>query len=356
MRIIIFILFFPIASQSQNIADLTQVDSFAAAVRYKNLNNLTLALTGPYSEELHKARAIFKWITENISYDYKYYNKYYLINKEPKTYSCISDKNCEAKKIVWEMKYINRILRKKKAVCYGYSLLFKKMCEIAGLKSEVIPGYARTEHYQVGTPGRPDHAWNAVWIDSAWYLLDATWAAGSCAKTEEGKLLSYHKKFENYYWLTPAADFARNHFPQNQNWTQLPNYTKDSFSYNPYYHPGMISNLRLIEPKAGIITAKKGDTIHFKIGYTGYFQDLQINSNLFRNPDIWVVDAISKRKNIRRFDSLALKKQQYISHVLNGSVYEFQYVVTGNSLYYLDIIFDRQRVMRFKVNMDKRNL
>ena len=112
------------------------VDSFVSTVKYrKDLHDLTRKLTEPYQGELLKARAIFKWITSNIRYDYKYYNKYYYKGKEPKTYKCREGENCEARRIVWEMKYINGVLKKKKAVCYGYSILFHKMCALAGLKS-----------------------------------------------------------------------------------------------------------------------------------------------------------------------------------------------------------------------------
>ncbi|MES1217835.1 MAG: transglutaminase domain-containing protein [Bacteroidota bacterium] len=330
------------------------VDSFAVTVKYKNdLTALTRELTDPYSAELLKARAIFKWITENIRYDYKYYNRYYYKDKEPKTYKCKDDKDCEAKRIVWVTKYIDKILHKKKAVCQGYSMLFKKMCDIAGLRAETIPGYIRTEYYQVGTVGKLDHAWNAIWVDSAYYLLDATWAAGGCAKNDDGKLLSFQKNFDNYYWLTPAGDFDRNHYPKDNKSTLLSNYTKDSFATNPYYLPSEIHNLKLIAPASGIISAKKGDTIQFIIDYAGYFRELQINTNLFRNPDVWVLDDISKRKKVRRLDTLAVKKQQYIKYNRDGSVYKFQYLVTDNSLSYLDILFDKQRVMRFKVNINK---
>ena len=341
-QLILFILLFPIFAYPQKSTDISMVDNFAVAVRYKNdLTALTNELTNPYPEKLFKVRAIFKWITENIRYDYKYYNKYNYKYKEPKTFKCKDDKQCEAKRIVWEIKYIDKILRKKKAVCQGYSMLFKKMCDIAGLKSELLVGYVRTEPYQVGTAGILDHAWNAVWIDSAYYLLDATWAAGGCGKNDDDKLLFFQKSFNNYYWLTPADNFAKNHYPQNSKWTLLSNYTKDSFATNPYYLPSEIQNIKLITPASGIINAKKGDTIHFQVEYNGYFKDLQINSNLFRNPEIWVFDEISKRKKVRRLDTLAVKRQQYIKFNLKGSVYEFQYVITDNSLYYLDIIFDR---------------
>jgi len=353
--LILFILLIPvIALPQQKVVNLYPVDSFATTVRYKNnIYDLTKKLTEPYSEQLYKARAIFKWITENIRYDYKYYNKYYFKGKEPETYNCKDDKDCEAKKVVWEAKYIDKVLRNKKAVCQGYSMLFKKMCDIAGLKSEIITGYVRTEYYQVGTAGTLDHAWNAVLIDSAYYLLDATWAAGGCWKDTDGKLIFFSKNYNDHYWLTPSADFARNHYPQNNKWALLSNYTKDSFSLNPYYASNEINKIKLISPPSGVINAKKGDTIHFKIDYTGYVKDLQINSNIFYNPDIWVWDDAFKRKKNRRLDTLAVKKQQYIKFKQDGNVIGFDYVVTDYSLYYLDIMFDRQRVMRFKVITSK---
>jgi len=351
-RLLFFILFFPLFGYSQKSATLSHVDSFALTIKYKtSLADLTRRLTDHYSEELLKARAIFKWITENIQYDYKYYNKYYYKDKEPKAYKCKNDSDCEAKRIAWETKYIDKVLRKKKAVCQGYSMLFKKMCDIAGLKSEVIPGYTRTEYYQVGTAGKLDHAWNAIWIDTSYHLLDATWAAGGCAKNDDGKLLSFQKYFDNYYWLTPAVDFARNHYPKDSKWTLLSNYTKDSFAANPYYLPSEIRHLKLIKPSSGILSVKKGDTIHFTLAYASYFSDLQINSNIFRNPDIWVLDEVSKKKQIRRIDTLAVKKQQYIKYNREATVYNFQYVVTDNTLSYLDILFDKKRVLRFKVKI-----
>lgn len=351
---LILLLLLPIITFSQQAVNLSSVDSFATTIKYKkDLSALTKELTNPYSEQLFQARVIFKWITENIRYDYKYYNRHYYKGKEPKTYKCKENENCDVKRIVWETKYINKVLKKKKAVCQGYSMLFKKMCDIAGLKSEIVTGYVRTEYNQIGSPGTLDHAWNVVWIDTAYYVLDATWAAGGCFKNENGKLLFFQKSYNDYYWLTPAQDFARNHYPENNKWTLLSNYSKDKFSTNPYYAPSEISNIKLIMPTSGIINAKKGDTIRFKIDYSGYFHDLQINSNIFRNPDIWVWDEVSKRKRVRRLDSAALKKQQYVQYNQTGSVYEFEYVVQNNSLYYLDILFDRQRVMRFKVNVSK---
>lgn len=118
---------------------------------------------------------------------------------------------------------------------------------------------------------------------------------------------------------------------------------------NPYYSANEIQRIQLILPASGVISVTKGDTVHFKINYTGTFNELQINSNLFRNPDIWIWNDISKRKRVRILDTFAVKKQRYIKYEQDNNIYSFDYIVTDDSLYYLDILFDTQRVMRFKV-------
>jgi Transglutaminase-like superfamily len=333
-------------------ADFTSVDSFAKTIRYKgNLDTLTRQLTARYSKPLLKTRAIFIWITDNIRYDYRYYNKVNFNGKEEKAFSCTDDENCAARQIAWETKYVDRVLRKKKAVCEGYALLFQKMCRVAGIRAEIIPGYSRSKYYQVGTPGTLDHAWNAVWIESSYFLLDPTWAAGGCMANDDGKLLFFQKKFNDYYWLTPPADFVRNHYPQDSTWTLIPRYTKQAFTDNPYYLPSEIAKIQVLAPSTGVITAKRGDTLRFKLEYLGRFHDLQINSNIFRNPDIWTTEKISWRKSVRRLDTAAVSRQQYVQYRKDGNIYEFEYVVADSALYYLDILFDRERILRFDVHI-----
>ncbi|MDB5149455.1 MAG: hypothetical protein JWQ57_3475, partial [Mucilaginibacter sp.] len=314
----------------------------------------TQQLTKPFPGQLLKARAIFRWITDNIAYDYKYYNKFAYKGKTPKGFECRGDSlDCETRKHVWANKYTDNVLNEKKAVCEGYSMLFKKMCDIAGIESEIIPGYVRTEYYQIGNMGELDHSWNAVHLNSTWYLLDPTWAAGGCPEDDNGKLLSFQKQFNEYYWLTPPDEFAKNHYPESAKWVLLAKYKKENFESNPYYAPNEVANIKLISPNSGIIKAKKGDTIRFKLAYTGSLRRLQINSNIFQNPDIWTLEYISKRKAIKMPDTLAIKKQQFIKYKRDGQAIEFVYVVKDNTLSYLDIIFDTRRVMRFNVRINR---
>jgi transglutaminase/protease-like cytokinesis protein 3 len=258
--VLIFLLpCFLFAQQVKPVADFSKVDTLAKTIKYDNdINLLTKQLTDPFPQQILKVRAIFRWMTENIAYDFKYYNKYYYKGKEPKSFSCSGDSmQCEIKKRVWETEYVSKVLQQKKAVCQGYSMLFKQMCDIVHIPSEIIPGYVRTEYYEVGTPGELIHAWNAVLLNGEYYLLDATWAAGGCTKDDDGKLLSFHKYFNDYYWLTPREEFAKDHFPEDPKWVLMPHYTQEKFSANPYYAPDEVSNIKLIAPGSGIITAKK---------------------------------------------------------------------------------------------------
>jgi hypothetical protein len=329
------------------------VDSFVQTVKYQGkLDSLTLHLTAPYDRQLLKARAIFKWITENIAYDYKYINKHGEYGDESISFECSDENDCEAKRTAWETRYIDRVLRRKKAVCMGYSMLFKRMCDFAGLRAQMLPGYVRTEDYQVGTPGTLNHAWNSIYIDSTYYLLDATWAAGGCIKDpdDDGKLLGFVKQFNPYYWLTLPEDFARNHYPSDTMWTLVPLYTKEKFMANPWYRSRELPHIHLVSPATGIIHAKKGDTLHFVIECPR-FDMLQMNSNVFRNPDIYERIKIGRHRSLYHLDTLAVKMQQYVSYRREDRLCKFDYVVTDATLYYLDILFDHERIMRFNVTI-----
>ena len=52
-------------------------------------------------------------------------------------------------------------------------------------------------------------------------------------------------------------------------------------------------------------------------------------------------------------DAWAEKKQVYIPFSRKGNLYEFDYVVMDNSLYYLELLFDYKQAIRYRVRTDK---
>jgi len=330
------------------------VDSLARTLEYKDdLIKLTQDLTASYSQDISKVRSIFIWITNNIRYDYKFVNA----GKEITPPGCEGKFNCAAELAEWENNYIKKVLRKGKAICDGYARLFKKMCDIAGIESDIVPGYAKNKYYQVGVPMSVSHAWNTVKIDSAYYYLDPTWAAGYCTEDEEKNLLTgFVRSYQNYYWLTPPDKLVRDHFPQSGKWAFQTNYTKEKFLDNAFFYTtDVLKNINVLSPTSGVIGVKKGDTIHFKFTFAKNIDKIQVNSNVFRNPDEWVLEEKSRRRSVLVRDTSAARRQVYLPFKRNEDTYEFDYVVKENSLYYMDILFDRKKAIRFKVKVREEN-
>ena len=246
-------------------------------------------------------------------------------------------------------------MKNKKAVSEGYAKLFQRLCEINHIQSEVIEGYARTKPYQIGNKISVNHSWNAAYIDTSWYFFDVTWAAGFCTENEEtGKLVKFTRNFQNYYWLPTFERLARNHYPKNAYWTKPYSISINDFLNKPHYYSTVIlDNISNEHPSSGMLDFKKNDTIHFSFDNKKDIRFIQVNSNVYRNPSLWTTVYISKRKTKLVRDSWAEKKQIYIPFKKQGHSYNFYYVVKDDSLYYLELLFDFEKAIRYKINIRK---
>ncbi|MCK5683880.1 hypothetical protein KAJ27_07160 [bacterium] len=162
----------------------------------KTLKDLSLYLIRNASSEREKARVIFKWITENVSYDY----------------DKLSSNEWRRKGNLTAVE----VLEERKAVCGGYANLYKSLADLAGLNCVRLTGKARGFIFSKDTDTL-GHAWNSVKIDGKWRLLDSTWGAGHKDVTTG----YFKKKFQPYYFLTPASRMIYTHLPKDDNWQLL---------------------------------------------------------------------------------------------------------------------------------------
>ena len=321
----------------------SQIDSYSKTIKYKgDIEELVSDITKNCSTELEKARAIYFWITENISYDYKMFNK----NRRSKVFKCKTKEECQLKMAEWKEKYINSVVKRKKGICSGYSELYKRMCNIAGVKCEVVEGYIKTEPFQIGKMGVLDHAWNTLIIDNNYYYLDLTWAAGYCTKNDKGKLNNFVRQRDEYYWLTPIDDLSRNHFPKDTLLLVNSKYNKKLFRGNPYIQNSVLPRIDIMLPSSGIVNAKIGDTIKFVFKYSRAIEKLQINTNIARNPKMWnVID------NEKVVDERALKKQKYISYRKDKDIYSFDYIVESKAVRFVEVLFEYRLALKYLVKV-----
>lgn len=338
-----FVLFFAFSFGQNN---FQKIDSVAHTVNYKgDLNQLIFDLIKNLDNEIDKTRAIYSWITDNISYDYKLFNK----GRKSIKLKCKNKNDCEIKRKEHENKIIEKVLRKRKGICSGYSLLFKRMCELAKITCISIDGYVKTNSRHVGNTGILDHAWNAVIIDGQTYFLDLTWASGYCKKDENKKLKNFVKKKNDFYWFTPADKFTIDHFPKNPEKVLNFDIPKDDYKNQPYIENSIIPFIEIGNPKQGVIITKVNDSIVFKFKYSKEIKKLQINTNLKRNPKFYSTN----KKGEKVFNQKAFDKQEYIDFEKANDDYIFSYKIEKENLRYIEILFDYNLKLKYLIKIEQ---
>lgn len=342
------------AQPELRLIDFSAADSVAMKVKYRDdLGRLSKDLTTPFSNPVLKVRAIYKWVIENISFDYKFINK----EKEIKWPDCSDNPNCKEITAAFEMDLAKKTASKKKATSDGYARLLKALCVSAGIPCEIVKGSVRTKPYQLGNNAPGNQVWNAVKLDTTWYFIDATLAAGNLKENEEtGKLVAFKKKENDVYFLTPYNQFRKDHYPDKANWQALLGITsKEKFNRQPFFYdaPHYIKYLGDVSPDSGVLNAKVGDTLRISFSYPLTIDRIQVNSNVKQNPKIVQMN----KQNKPEINMYALKRQVYWPYEKNGNTYTLKVPVTDRSLYYIDIMFkypsgiDAVKVLRYRVNV-----
>jgi hypothetical protein len=192
--ILLLLLFFAQLSIGQVVNDYSAIDIKMAQIPA----DLTATTTGiadyvnsNFKTENEKIRAIYYWITSNISYDV------------PNMYAANNLDSPQVK--------IANTLRTRKGVCIHYSEVFSEISNKVGIKSYIIAGYTR----MFDEIPNISHAWNVAQIDGKWFLFDTTWGAGFI----DGK--KFVKKQNNTYFKREPDRMIVNHMPFDYMWQLL---------------------------------------------------------------------------------------------------------------------------------------
>jgi hypothetical protein len=170
------------------------------------LSGVTASLTAGVSDQYLKAKVIHDWICDNISYDTEMYFSGRTVNQD----------------------YVS-VLKKKAAVCSGYSSVFNEMCRLANIESIGIHGYSKGFGYRGTIDGNTDHEWNAVKINGKWYLVDVTWDAGYVEKR------AFIRNYSTSYLFLDSRPFLYSHLPEEDQYQfYAPRLGKDEFMREPY--------------------------------------------------------------------------------------------------------------------------
>ncbi len=217
---ILFGLFFCMLSLHAQRADFKEIDFAKAetiAIRHQgeeltHLPALAHDLTSQLSSDVERFRAIYYWVTHNIS------GNHGLLSQNERRRKKL--KNDPEALHNWNLQFTKEVFttlrQDKETVCTGYAYLIKVLSNLAGIECEIIDGYGTTDGHK-SDPDMPNHSWNAVNLNGKWYLCDATWAAGY---TDMSSFL-FEFEYDNSYFLQKPSEFVKSHQPLEEKWTLM---------------------------------------------------------------------------------------------------------------------------------------
>jgi len=171
----------------------------------KFLPALAKELSRQTTDKFQSVKNIHDWICDTISYDTEdYFQDLYL----PQDY--------------------RSVLKRKTAVCAGYSELFRAMCDMAGFEVTTINGYSKGFGYRGAISRESAHAWNAIKINNKWRLVDCTWDAGYVDRE------TFIKEYSTEYLFINSRDILYSHLPEADRYQfYYPFVTKEQFVSEP---------------------------------------------------------------------------------------------------------------------------
>ncbi len=120
---------------------------------YSELKKVLRKIVDDDMSDLQKALAIYDYIVMNVTYDQEVYNKLSINDFDFASYKSF---------------YLEGVLFDKLAVCEGISKSFTSFCNIEGIPCVTVVGY------QTANKNGANHAWNKIYLNGKWYIIDPT--------------------------------------------------------------------------------------------------------------------------------------------------------------------------------------
>ena len=274
---------YTLVSQAQMVAgqERSSPDSNA------EVEKLAKEITAKADDDNDKAYAIYEWVACNITYDF--------MGVENVTMGF------ESTQVVKEA------LDTGKGVCQHYAELFHALAIASDLESLVVSGYTR----QNGKIDKVPHAWNALKINSTWYLFDPTWGSGYF----DGS--AYQQEFRDNYFMVKPIEMIKSHMPFDPLFQFLP---------HPVSHLNFEKGKNIPGDQAFEVNTDTED-------YLTLSEDQQIKESMDRVKSFGIANTMVRGyySNLNRRYKVFVANQQVELH--NRAIEKFNKVVEGYNSY-----------------------
>ena len=304
---------------SVNVAAQTQGNNFKTVDDYVaklgkldslNMGTITSIVTKPFSDKMDKARAIYDWITNNISFDCKAQHSGNIQKNSP-----------------------TEVLLFRKAVGIGYAALFQDMCSSANIRCLTADGFVKNGVEEIGDPKTDiNHSWAVVQLGQSpdtWFYVDPAWGSG----TTDKDMKVFTKAFNSAYFFANKTVFNLQHYPDNEAWKlgAAPKNKKD------FYHLPLVMglayelDLKKMTPNDGTLKIKTGNSqaFSFTIGNTANISKVTI--------------TLSDRKK---------QKTTEVSYSYNNGALSFNYKFENEGTFTATIMVNGKEFVAYAVDVE----
>lgn len=299
-----------------------------------DLPELSRKLTATLSSDDEKFRALYKWVCNNIEFDYELFR----INREKRdkfdSPEALHAWNKKLTPVVYQ-----HLIQERKTVCTGYAWLVQQLAQHAGITCFIVDGYGRNATVNVRKSGKANHSWNAVMLNGKWYLCDPTWASGSYDPDRD----VFVKHYDDSYFLADPKVFIRNHYPLDAQWTLLQDQhsipevtasdpalpTFQQFLNGPLIYASAYQNhVTNLFPETLDIEALRNEPVHFRFTSDRVMDRIELSVNGPDNPKIIKPEFLRNEAGMYSLSHAFTQKGRHIVHVMLNSSYAFTYSVT----------------------------
>lgn len=184
--------------------DFARADSIAerhAAHSLYDLKGLADKLTVALKTDHEKFRAIYKWVCSNIEVDYD------LVEQSRQKRNRYSGEKLKRWNEQFNREVFRTLLNERSTVCTGYAYLVRELAYHAGLRCEIINGFAKPGGVTACDSRPINHSWNKIYLNGKAYYCDPTWSSGLfCLQSRK-----FVPRYDDRYFLPDPAFFSTEH-------------------------------------------------------------------------------------------------------------------------------------------------
>ncbi len=293
--------------------DFTAVDAYVKSLG--SLDSMTMGtinnvVSNKFTDKIDKARAIYYWIANNITYDIK-----------------AARNNSNMKNTPTD------VLLYRKAVGIGFASLFQDMCSSADIRCLTVDGFVKNNTGQINEKGvEINHSWAVIQLGQSpetWFYVDPTWGSGYA----DEEMKEFTRSYTDAYFFTDKAVFNLNHYPDNEAWKlgSAPKNKKDFFELPVIKVAAMQYGLKRYSPDKGNLKLKANKAVTFSYSLNG-------------NAEITKVElGVGERKKY---------KVKEMNYSFSGGILSFAYKFEDENAYPITVFVNGKELISYYVEVD----